>query len=79
MLLKQKNPSLPRNLVLRTFGELLTVFSTKGKSAMPPLFNGPEVLSSASDKEKLFAETFLETLILMTQVSLYLLSPLELI
>ena len=46
---------------------------------MPPLFNGPEVLSSASDKEKLFAETFLETLILMTQVSLYLLSLLELI
>ena len=26
----------------------------KGKSAIPPLFNGPEVLSSASDKEKLF-------------------------
>ena len=28
----------------------------KGKSAIPPLFNGPEVLSSASDKAKLFAE-----------------------
>ena len=27
-----------------------------GKSAVPPLFNGPEVLSSASDKVKLFAE-----------------------
>ena len=25
---------------------------------MPPLFNGPEALSSASDKAKLFAETF---------------------
>ena len=25
---------------------------------MPPLFNGPEVLSSASDKAKLFAENF---------------------
>ena len=30
----------------------------KGKSAMTPLFNGPEVLSSASDKGKLFAENF---------------------
>ena len=30
----------------------------KGKSAIPPLFNGPEVLSSASDKAKLFAEKF---------------------
>ena len=26
-----------------------------GKSAVPPLFNGPEVLSSASDKANLFA------------------------
>ena len=30
----------------------------KGKSAIPPLFNGPEVLCSASDKAKLFAENF---------------------
>ena len=30
----------------------------EGKSAIPPLFNGPEVLSSASDKAKLFAENF---------------------
>ena len=30
----------------------------KGKSAIPPLFNGPEVLPSASDKAKLFAENF---------------------
>ena len=30
----------------------------KGKSAIPPLFNGPEVLSSGSDKAKLFAENF---------------------
>ena len=28
----------------------------KGKSATPPLFNGPQVLSSTSDKLKLFAE-----------------------
>ena len=30
----------------------------KGKSAIPPLFNDPEVLSFASDKAKLFAENF---------------------
>ena len=30
----------------------------KGKSAIPPLFNGQEVLSSASDKVKLIAENF---------------------
>ena len=32
----------------------------KGKSPIPPLFNDPEVLSSASDKSKLFAENFSE-------------------
>ena len=26
----------------------------EGKSAIPPLFNGPELLSSTSDKAKLF-------------------------
>ena len=30
----------------------------KGKSAVPFLFNGQEVLSDASDKAKLFAENF---------------------
>ena len=30
----------------------------KGKSAIPPLFNDPEVLSSAYDKIKLFADNF---------------------
>ena len=30
----------------------------KGKSAIPPLFDGSKVLSSASDKAKLFAENF---------------------
>ena len=33
---------------------------SKGKSAIPPLFNGPEVLSSASDKAKLFVKRFSE-------------------
>ena len=30
----------------------------EGKSAIPPLFNGPKVLSLVSDKAKLFAENF---------------------
>ena len=35
-----------------------SVLNNKGKSAIPFLFNGPEVLSSVSDKAKLFAENF---------------------
>ena len=38
----------------------------KGKSAVPPLFNDPEVLSSASDEAKFLLKPFLRTLILMT-------------
>ena len=57
MLLKQKSPSLPRNLAPGTFSKLLIVLK-KGKSALPPLLKGPEVLSSASDKAKLFPKNF---------------------
>ena len=65
MLIKQKSPSLSRNLVLWTFVELSIVFSAKvNKSAVPPLFHGTEVLSSASGKAKLFAETFSKILLL---------------
>ena len=41
-------------MALGTFGEFLN----KDKSAIPALFNGPDVLSYASEKEKLFAENF---------------------
>ena len=58
----------------RDFGRIANNVLNKGKSAIPP-----EVLSSASDEAKLFAETVLRTLILMTQVSLYIFSLLELI
>ena len=65
MLIKQKSPSLSRNLALGTFVELPIVFSEKvNKSAIPPLFHGTEVLSSASDKAKLFAENFSINLLL---------------
>ena len=58
MLIKQKSPLLPRNLALVTSGKLLTSVLKKGKSAIPPLFIDPEVLTSASDNAKLFAENF---------------------
>ena len=57
MLLKQKSPSLPRNQSW-DFWRIANSVLNKGKSAMPPLFNGPGVLSSASDKAKLFAKNF---------------------
>ena len=60
------------------FWQIANSVLNKGKSAIPPLFNGLEVLSSASDKAKLL-KTFLRTLILMTQVSLDLFFLLELI
>ena len=58
MLIKQKSPSHPRNLAFLNFWRIVNSVLNKGKSAIPPLFNGPEVLSSASDKAKLFAENF---------------------
>ena len=42
----------------RDFWRIANCVLNKGKSAIPPLFNGPEVLSSAFDKEKLFAQNF---------------------
>ena len=40
----------------RDFWRIANSVLNQGKSAIRPLFNGPEVLSSASDKVKLFAE-----------------------
>ena len=42
----------------RDFWRIANSVLNQGKSAIPPLFNGPEVLSSASDKAKLFAKNF---------------------
>ena len=57
MLIKQNAPSLPRNLALRSFGELPIVFSTK-INLLHLLSNRSEVLSPAFDKAKLFAKSF---------------------
>ena len=40
------------------FWQITNSVLNKGKSAIPLLFNGPEVLSFASDKAKLFAKNF---------------------
>ena len=40
------------------FWQIANSVLNKGKSVIPPLFNGLELLSSASDKAKLFAESF---------------------
>ena len=59
MLIKQKSPSITsQKLGSRDFWRIANSVLNKGKSAIPPLFNGPEVLSSAFNKAKLFAENF---------------------
>ena len=48
----------------RDFWRIANSVFSKGKSAIPPLFNSPKVLSSASDKPKLFAKNFSKNSIL---------------
>ena len=47
----------PGTWISRFWGIANSVLN-KGKSTIPPLFNGQDVLSSASDKAKLFAKNF---------------------
>ena len=75
---KIKESITSKKLGYQDFSQITNSVLNKGKSAIPPLFNSLEVLSFASDKD-CFLKTFLRTLILMTQVSLYLISLLELI
>ena len=42
----------------RNFWQIANSVLNKAKFAIPPLFNGPEVLSSASDKARLFVKNF---------------------
>ena len=55
---KTKESITSQKLGSRDLWRIANSVLNKGKSAVPPLFNGPEVLSSASDKVKLFAENF---------------------
>ena len=55
---KTKESITSQKLGSRDFWRIANSVLNKGKSAIPPLFNGPEVLSSASDKAKIFVENF---------------------
>ena len=55
---KTKESITSQKLGSRDFWRIANSVLNKSKSAIPPLFNGPEVLSSTSDKAKLFAENF---------------------
>ena len=55
---KIKESITSQKLGSRDFWQIANSALNKGKSAIPPLFNGLEVLNCASDKAKLFAENF---------------------
>ena len=79
MLIKQKTPSLPRNLALGIFGELLIVFSTKVNLLYLLYSMIWRCCLLHLIKLNCLLKTFLRTLILKTQVSLCLFSFQELI
>ena len=57
MLIKQESIT-SQKLASQDFCRIVNSVLNKSKPAIPPLFNDPEVLSSTSDKAKLFVETF---------------------
>ena len=73
---KMKKSITSKKLDSRDSRQIADIVLNKGKCTIRPLFNDLVVLSSASDKAKLSKtcsyKTFLRTLILITQVSLYL-------
>ena len=70
MLIEQKSPSFPRNLPLRTFGELPLVFSTKVNLLYLLYSTAQRCCLMHLINQNCLLKTFLRTLILMTQVSL---------
>ena len=76
---KTKESITSQKLGSRDFWRIANSVLNKGKSAIPPLFNGREVLSFASDKANYLLKTFPTTLILMTMIFLHLFFLLELI
>ena len=57
MLIKQESITFQK-LGSQDFWQIANSVLNNGKSAIHPLFNSPEVLSSESDKAKLFAKNF---------------------
>ena len=68
---KTKESIVSQKLGSRNFWQIANSVLNNGKSAKNPLFNNPNMLSSASDKAKLFAETFLRTLMLTRYLFTY--------
>ena len=75
----KQSRSPPRNLALGNFGELPIVFSTKVNLLYLLYSTSRRYCLLHLIKQNCSLKTFLRTLILMTQVSLYLFSLLELI
>ena len=71
MLIKQKSPSLSRNLALGTFGKLPIVFSTKVNLLYLLYSTARRRCLLYLIKQNCLLKTFLRTLILMTQVKLH--------
>ena len=76
---KIKGLLLPRNLAVMTFGDVLIVFSTRVNLLNHLFSRAQRCCLLHLIKQNCLLKTFLRTLILMVQVSLYLFSLLELI
>ena len=57
-MLRKQESITSQKLGSQDFWQIANSVLNQGKSAIPPLFSGPDVLSSASDKAKLFAKNF---------------------
>ena len=79
MLIKQNDPSLLRNMAIKILAKFLIVFSTKVNLLYLLYSTVPEDLSLHLIKQNCLLKTFLRTLILMTQLSLYQFAFLKLI
>ena len=79
MLIKQKSPSLLRNLALGTFGESPIVFSTKVNLLYLLYSTAQRCCLLHLIKQNFLLKTFLRIVILITLVSLYLFFLLKII
>ena len=71
MLIKQISPSLPRNVTLGCFGELLIVFSTKENLLYPLCSTALRCCLLDLIKQNCLLKTFSRTLILMNQLPVF--------
>ena len=59
---KAKDSITSQKLGSRDFWQITNIVPNKRQSAIPPVFNGPEVLPSTSDKTKLFIKKLFQEL-----------------